>query len=159
MEESFRTSRNYTALKLVCNGWPLVCSFRTSRNYTALKPVTGIYQCRIGFRTSRNYTALKHNCTNETVKKALERAEITQLSNGGVKYVSFRYALERAEITQLSNNQKHSCCQGTGFRTSRNYTALKQASYSFLWQTRFRTSRNYTALKQLLLQLVHLLQL
>ena len=38
-----------------------------------------------------------------SVVLALERAEITQLSNGKYKFVKFDYALERAEITQLSN--------------------------------------------------------
>ena len=34
---------------------------------------------------------------------ALERAEITQLSNGQITLGGFLAALERAEITQLSN--------------------------------------------------------
>ena len=60
-----------------------------------------------------------------TVLLALERAEITQLSNilnGAMKIES---ALERAEITQLSNQISSRKLQAHCFRTSRNYTALK----------------------------------
>ena len=63
------------------------------------------------FRTSRNYTALKLVLCDYHRKSALERAEITQLSNYYVHPDDFTIALERAEITQLSN--KALACEST----------------------------------------------
>ena len=78
-------------------------SFRTSRNYTALKRTHKHSQKTPSFRTSRNYTALKHSASGTAGNVALERAEITQLSNKLLLVLSLVAALERAEITQLSN--------------------------------------------------------
>ena len=57
------------------------------------------------FRTSRNYTALKPYINMPPSPFALERAEITQLSNKRIPFHVHVFALERAEITQLSNIQ------------------------------------------------------
>ena len=79
--------------------------------------------------------------------RALERAEITQLSNGSTTENVAGTALERAEITQLSNPGMATIPLMPCFRTSRNYTALKRFRQSRNKVCRFRTSRNYTALK------------
>ena len=100
------------------------------------------------FRTSRNYTALKLQFEGEPCRTALERAEITQLSNPLGKNSDTLDALERAEITQLSNSIDCKCLVASCFRTSRNYTALKLVLSFVLFNIGFRTSRNYTALKQ-----------
>ena len=81
------------------------------------------------------------------MKAALERAEITQLSNTDEVNNDADSALERAEITQLSNIRGSQVINAFGFRTSRNYTALKRISMMFRSIMCFRTSRNYTALK------------
>ena len=78
---------------------------------------------------------------------ALERAEITQLSNTHKGKHLYVIALERAEITQLSNLPTMTMQSLLCFRTSRNYTALKQATRITIITPCFRTSRNYTALK------------